>query len=259
MLVTYPFAFLTGGWGFGMAGAIWRRDELKTVSRYLVPTGVAAGLLAAVPGIIDYRNSVPPESSAKERATKHAIVNTAALALFTAGWLLGRDRAARRCRSRCRRSGPPRFRRRLARRHARVPQPDRRRSPLRERGQMAGRDAAIPSASPHVGGRPLGVNQMKLVHVDEERIVVARTERGPRLPGSLYAPGRTAVGRRADLRYRAVPVARLAVRRRTGAVKCGPAEQKSRRTRLSRRTCRSKSARNATSGGARRPPGWFRP
>jgi len=44
MLVTYPFAFLTGGWGFGMAGAIWRRDEWKTVSRYMVPTGVAAGL-----------------------------------------------------------------------------------------------------------------------------------------------------------------------------------------------------------------------
>jgi uncharacterized membrane protein len=89
MLITYPFAFLTGGWGFGMAGAMWRREELKTVSRYLVPTGVAAGLLAAVPGIIDYRYSVPPESSGKERATKHAIINTTALALFAAGWLLG--------------------------------------------------------------------------------------------------------------------------------------------------------------------------
>ena len=40
------------------------------------------GVLAAIPGIIDYRHTVPPGSSAKVRATKHALGNPAALVLF---------------------------------------------------------------------------------------------------------------------------------------------------------------------------------
>jgi uncharacterized membrane protein len=54
MLIPFPFAFLTGAWGFRVAAAFSENEELKTVSRYLVPTGLLAGLLAAVPGILDY-------------------------------------------------------------------------------------------------------------------------------------------------------------------------------------------------------------
>src|SRR5687768_12845377 len=90
MLIPYPFAFLTGGWGFGVAAALTRNRDLKTVSRYLVPTGLAAGVLAAVPGIVDYAYSVPPRSSAKDRARTHGLLNGAALTLFAAGWWLGR-------------------------------------------------------------------------------------------------------------------------------------------------------------------------
>ena len=63
MLIPFPFAFLAGGWGYGVAAAISKNQDLTTVSRYLVPTGVAAGLVAAVPGILDYLGSVPPRSS----------------------------------------------------------------------------------------------------------------------------------------------------------------------------------------------------
>src|SRR5688500_11522048 len=90
MLIPFPFAFLTGGWGFGVAGALLRNRDLTTVSRHLVPTGIAAGLLAAVPGAIDYFGSVPPASSASKRATQHALVNVTALLLFAAGWMTGR-------------------------------------------------------------------------------------------------------------------------------------------------------------------------
>ena len=72
MLIVYPFAFLTGAFGFSVAAAARRNRDLQTVADYLVPTGIATGLLAAVPGIVDYLNAVPPNSSAKERATKHA-------------------------------------------------------------------------------------------------------------------------------------------------------------------------------------------
>ena len=92
MLVTFPFAFLAGAWAFGIAAAASDDDELKTVSRYLVPTGVAAGLVAAVPGIIDYLGSVPPKSSADDRAIKHAALNITSLALFSASWLGGRTK-----------------------------------------------------------------------------------------------------------------------------------------------------------------------
>ena len=71
-------------------------------------------LLAAVPGVIDYLYTVPPRSTGKRRATRHAIVNLSAIALFALAWWL----------------------------------------------------------------RGLEVNQMKLVRVDERRIVLGRTEKG---------------------------------------------------------------------------------
>ena len=42
MLIPFPFAFLTGAWGFRVAAAFSENDDLKTVSRYLVPAGLIA-------------------------------------------------------------------------------------------------------------------------------------------------------------------------------------------------------------------------
>ena len=92
MIVPFPFVFLTGGWGFGVAGEVSGNKDLKPVSRYLVPAGLAAGLLAAVPGVIDYLGSVPPKSSAKERATRHALLNVTSLALVLARLACGQTR-----------------------------------------------------------------------------------------------------------------------------------------------------------------------
>src|ERR1043165_3964427 len=92
MLIPFPFAFLSGAWGFRVAAAITGNDDLKTVARYLAPAGLVAGLVAAVPGLVDYLGSVPPQSSAKERATKHALFNVGSLALFTLSWLAARKR-----------------------------------------------------------------------------------------------------------------------------------------------------------------------
>lgn len=93
MLIPYPFAFLTGAFGFTLAARATGNAGMAQVPRYLVPAGIAAGLLAAVPGIVDYVYSVPPQSSGKERATKHALLNVTALGLFTASWLIGRRNA----------------------------------------------------------------------------------------------------------------------------------------------------------------------
>lgn len=180
MLVSYPLAFLTGGWGFGVAGALTKQPELTTVSRYLVPAGIAAGLLAAVPGIIDYRESVPPDSSAKSRATKHAFINTTAMALFMAGWMLGRG---------SRRTVVPLALQTLGAAAISIggwlggTLVSRNQIGVDHRYANAGRwqeakrehrhSRALTSAA-----ASLGVNQMKLVHAGEERIAVSRTEDG---------------------------------------------------------------------------------
>jgi nitrite reductase/ring-hydroxylating ferredoxin subunit/uncharacterized membrane protein len=227
MLIPYPFAFLTGGWAFGVAAALRRSSDLKTVWQHLVPAGIAAGLTAAVPGAIDYRESVPPDSSAKERATKHALINTTALGLFAAGWLLSR---------RSRTSTMPLVLQGLGtaalsigswmggtlvvRNQIGVDHRYANAGKWQEEERQHARSRALTSAA---GG--LDVNQMKLVHVDEQRIAVARTETGVAafqdrcthrggplsdgalMCGTVQCPWH---GSQFDVR--------------TGEVKCGPAE-----------------------------------
>lgn len=89
-LIPFPFAFLIGGFVADLGGRVLDWPELWTAGAYLVVAGIAAGLLAAVPGIIDYRYTVPPESSGKKRARKHALVNVSALVIFAvARWVRG--------------------------------------------------------------------------------------------------------------------------------------------------------------------------
>jgi hypothetical protein len=48
---------------------------------YLNIAGIATGLLAAIPGIIDYHYTVSPKSSPKKRAVKHGLINTSVIIL----------------------------------------------------------------------------------------------------------------------------------------------------------------------------------
>jgi nitrite reductase/ring-hydroxylating ferredoxin subunit len=50
--------------------------------------GIIGALLAAIPGAVDYFKTVPPNSSAKKRATKHALLNITNLVLFLIAWIL---------------------------------------------------------------------------------------------------------------------------------------------------------------------------
>ena len=43
-------------------------------------------MVAALPGLIDYRYTVPPDSSAKTRATRHMLANLGAVAMFAIAW-----------------------------------------------------------------------------------------------------------------------------------------------------------------------------
>ncbi len=181
MLIPFPFAFLTGGWVFGVAGALLKNRDLTTVWRHLVPAGVAAGLVAAVPGIIDYAESVPPDSSAKSRAARHGMLNSTAMLLFAAGWMISRR----------------------SRRNPTLPLAVQGmgatvlsigswlggtlvvRNQIGVDHRYANKGKWAEDTREHAGGyallaaaRGLGVNQMKLVHAGGERIAVGRTEDG---------------------------------------------------------------------------------
>ena len=228
MLIVYPFAFLTGAFGFNLASRMLGKDELKTTADQLVPAGIAAGLAAAVPGIIDYFGVVPPNSSGKERATKHALLNVTSLGLFTMSWLLGRSKdrstlplvlqgigtAAMSVAGYM--GGTLVYRNQIGvdHRYANA-------GKWQEESRDHARSRALTSAA-----ASLGVNQMKLVHAGERRIAVGRTERGCAafddrcthkggplsdgvlINGTVQCPWH---GSQFDVH--------------TGEVKCGPAEQ----------------------------------
>jgi nitrite reductase/ring-hydroxylating ferredoxin subunit/uncharacterized membrane protein len=90
-LIPFPFAFLTGAVIFDVIGVTTGRASLWTTGAHLQVAGLLAGVLAAVPGLIDYIYTVPPESSGKKRATRHAIGNVTAIVLFAIAWFTRRE------------------------------------------------------------------------------------------------------------------------------------------------------------------------
>jgi uncharacterized membrane protein len=87
-LIPFPFAFLYGAFFFDLAGRLTEQLTWWTTGAYLGLVGIVAALIAAVPGFIDYFNTVPPKSSGKRRATKHMLVNLGAVALFVVAYLI---------------------------------------------------------------------------------------------------------------------------------------------------------------------------
>lgn len=88
MLIPFPIAFLTGALVTDIVGAIRASGDWWFVGGWLALAGIITGLLAAVPGLVDYLYTVPPHSSAKKRATYHMLVNVSAVVLFVVGWII---------------------------------------------------------------------------------------------------------------------------------------------------------------------------
>jgi nitrite reductase/ring-hydroxylating ferredoxin subunit/uncharacterized membrane protein len=86
-IIPFPFAFLTGAVLFDVIGVTRGASAFWTTAAHLQAAGIVAGLLAAVPGVIDYVYTVPPKSSGKRRATRHGLGNVGALLLFALAWL----------------------------------------------------------------------------------------------------------------------------------------------------------------------------
>ncbi len=231
MLIPFPFAFLSGAFAFDLAGRWLGDPDLWTTGAHLARAGIAFALLAAIPGFIDYLGTVPPDSTAKSRATKHLAVNLGAVALFaitafvrgSAGVapdpviLVVEGAAVALLSAGGWMGGTLVYRNQIGvdHRYARAGKWKESRV-----GASAGKQVKVAE------GGELEVDQMKLLHVGERRIVLARAEDGYRafddrcthkggsLAGGLLTCGTVTCpwhGSQFDIT--------------TGAVRAGPAEQ----------------------------------
>ncbi|HET7602365.1 MAG TPA: DUF2231 domain-containing protein [Gemmatimonadales bacterium] len=92
-LIVFPFAFLSGALVFDIAGRLAGRPSWWTTGGHLAAAGVIMALVAAVPGFVDYFLTVPPQSSAKRRATLHMAANLSGVVLIAIAWFLRRNDA----------------------------------------------------------------------------------------------------------------------------------------------------------------------
>lgn len=88
ILVSFPIAFFTGTLICDVATLLLSEQAFPLVGKYLNIGGIAFALLAAIPGIIDWFLVVPPESSAKKRATKHGLINITVVLIFSIALVL---------------------------------------------------------------------------------------------------------------------------------------------------------------------------
>jgi nitrite reductase/ring-hydroxylating ferredoxin subunit/uncharacterized membrane protein len=181
MLIPFPIAFLVGAFVADGVGLLWLAAGDLAPGGILALAGIVTALVAAVPGAIDYLATVPPDSSGKQRATRHALANLGAVALFAGGlWLRGGL------------NGEPGllslglwgvgvillamggwmggtlvYRNQIGVDHRYA-------GAGKWRETRVDRDGEVVVAEED----ELDVDQMKLVHVDGERVVLARTESG---------------------------------------------------------------------------------
>lgn len=91
MVIAFPIAFFSGTLIFDLLSVILDNQNLWLSAYYMEIAGVITALLAAVPGIVDYAKVVPPKSSAKKRAAQHGLLNTTHVIIFFIAWWLKRD------------------------------------------------------------------------------------------------------------------------------------------------------------------------
>lgn len=86
LLVAFPIAFYTGTFLLDILSVFYKASftqmGLEISANVLHIGALAFALLAALPGIIDYVKVVPPHSSAKKRAANHGLLNSVCFVLF---------------------------------------------------------------------------------------------------------------------------------------------------------------------------------
>jgi uncharacterized membrane protein/nitrite reductase/ring-hydroxylating ferredoxin subunit len=82
ILVSFPIAFLVGALVLDLLFLYFGRQGFALAAIYSTIGGLLSGLIAALPGLIDFIYTVPPDSSASKRAGIHGVLNVIVLCLF---------------------------------------------------------------------------------------------------------------------------------------------------------------------------------
>lgn len=90
MLIVFPLGLLATAVGFDVARLVSGNPFWSEMSFWLMTVGIAAGLFAAVFGLIDFIG-IPPNTRAKRVGALHGVGNVIVVGLFAASWLLRRD------------------------------------------------------------------------------------------------------------------------------------------------------------------------
>ncbi len=178
-IIPLPFAFLTGALAFDVLGWLFAQPAWMATAAHLTAAGVLTALVAAVPGAIDYVYTVPPNSSGKVRATQHMLFNLSAVVTMAAAWWLRQTGVAELAIIGIETVGVALL---SYGSHLGGVLVTRNQISIDHRYADAGKwnevtITAAPGASVAVAkSDELKPNQMKLVHVGDRRVVVARTE-----------------------------------------------------------------------------------
>lgn len=90
MLIVFPLGLLATSLIFDLIAAFGGYAELHIVAFWMILAGVIGGLLAAVPGLIDFF-AIPRHTRAWAVGVWHGVGNVAMLALFAMSWFLRRE------------------------------------------------------------------------------------------------------------------------------------------------------------------------
>ena len=91
ILVSFPIAFFVGTLILDVLSVINNREDFRNMAFYLEGGGISFALLAAIPGFIDFLFTIPPNSSGKKRGATHGLINISMVIIFTIAWLLRHD------------------------------------------------------------------------------------------------------------------------------------------------------------------------
>jgi uncharacterized membrane protein len=85
MVIVFPLGLLATATIFDGIGAATKNREWALAGHYMMGAGVASGLAAAVPGVIDYL-AIPEKTRAKRIGLIHGLGNVVVTGLFAASW-----------------------------------------------------------------------------------------------------------------------------------------------------------------------------
>jgi uncharacterized membrane protein len=93
ILIVFPLGLLATAVIFDVVALVTATPRWAEFATYLTAAGVVGGLVAAIPGAIDYL-AIPSGTRAKRIGLVHGIGNVTVVGLFLVDWLLRRDTPA---------------------------------------------------------------------------------------------------------------------------------------------------------------------